>query len=299
MKIFKQFIKQFSTTFAGLSIAFLAVSFQASAKPVSLNFNGLKLNAEMNAIEDKKQPFYLILHGTFAWHGMELTTSIQSLLQEEDFGSLAFSLSLGINDRSGFFDCKQPIVSMHGNALQEIDQWVKFLKSEGYQNIVLVGHSRGGAQIAAYAHANQSVSKQLFLIAPMTWQKSKVAASFEKSNKKDLASLIADINKEKLSKLEHQDILHCKDATITGQSFLSYYTSNPEKNTPSIISDTKMPTRLYLGTEDAITDKIMQQKNLFEKNPNVSHLLIDGSDHFFRDFYADEMVTDMIETMQK
>jgi len=276
----------------------LLFSGQLIAQPVSIKHNGVKLNAEINPAEDKTKPFFLILHGTFAWHGMELPTSIQSLLEEEDYGSLAFSLSLGVNDRTGFFDCKQPIISKHGNAQQEIEQWVKYLNAQGYKNIVLVGHSRGGAQMAAYALANQKSAKQLFLIAPMTWKQSKIARAFNKNNNKSMEDLVAKIKSGKLSELKQQNILHCKEANIRAQSFLSYYTSSPEKNTPSLISETKMPTRIYLGSEDSITENIMKQKPLFEKNSNVSHLLIDGSDHFFRDFYADEMVTDMIETMQ-
>jgi len=298
VKLHKILMKCSSLSIALITILLVSIQATATAKPVSIEFKGLKLNAEINAVDDKKQPFYLILHGTFAWHGMELPATIQSLLQEEEFGSLAFSLSLGMNDRSGFFDCKQPIISLHGNAQQEIDQWVKLLKTQGYKNIVLVGHSRGGAQMAAYALSNQTVAKQLFLIAPMTWQGSKITASFNKKSKQRLSSLVTDIKNGKISKLEHQDILHCKDATISGQSFLSYYTDNPQKNAPALLADTKLSTRIYLGSEDSLTAKIMQQKVLFEKNPNVSHLLIDGADHFFRDFYADEMITDMIETMQ-
>ena len=103
-----------------LSIVSILSASNLIAKPISLSFNELAVNAEIIDVSDKSKPFFLILHGSLAWHGMELPSTIQQLLAEENYGSLAFTLSLGENNRSGFFDCSHPIISGHHDAQAEI-----------------------------------------------------------------------------------------------------------------------------------------------------------------------------------
>jgi pimeloyl-ACP methyl ester carboxylesterase len=270
----------------------------ALAEPVSIKPASLKLNANYIENTDTSQPFFLILHGTLAWHGMELPSTLQTLLQEEGYGSLAFTLSLGQTDRSGFFDCQQPIISGHGDAQQEIDYWVDYLHQQGYKNIVLVGHSRGGAQMAAYALHKPTDVKQVFLIAPMVWVEADISAEYQQKNSKPLAPLLKDLGRGNLAKLSQQDVLHCKKSAVSAGAFLSYYRRSPEKHTPALISEIKVPARVYLGTEDPLTIAFNKQQAMFISNPKVSLSYIDGADHFFRDLYADELVEDMIDALQ-
>ncbi|MCJ8273255.1 MAG: hypothetical protein MJK04_28125, partial [Psychrosphaera sp.] len=120
-----------------LVCALLFLPIAAMAKPVSIIHQGIKLNAELTEQGNKQQRFFLILHGTLAWHGMELPSTLQTLLEEEEHGSLALSLSYGVTDRKGFYDCKQPITGAHDDAQAEIALWVDYLNNKGYSNIVL------------------------------------------------------------------------------------------------------------------------------------------------------------------
>ncbi len=294
IKVFRERVQRTMSTVLLCLAILLTTPTTLPASPVSLEYKGLRLNANYISQTDKKKPIYLILHGTFAWHGMELPSTLQSLLEEENHGSLAFSLSLGYDNRSGFFDCNQKIIGKHDDAQAEIDLWVNYLLSQGYEDIAILGHSRGGAQIASYAVLNTQKIKQLILIAPMVWEKNTVHGRFNQSNSTELSKLIAS-SKNKPQDLSNIDILHCKNATISATAFLSYYENTPIKNTPQIIANSKIPTYIYLGSEDPLTKRFTSQQNLFEKNPHISTLFIDGSDHFFRDFYADEIVTDLLK----
>ena len=88
------------------------------------------LNAEFKEVENKEAPIFLILHGTFAWHGMELISALQENLFENDFGSLAFTLSLSENNRKEFFDCSHQILSKHEDAQLELDLWLTWLEKK-------------------------------------------------------------------------------------------------------------------------------------------------------------------------
>ncbi|MDQ7049327.1 MAG: alpha/beta fold hydrolase [Enterobacterales bacterium] len=290
----------------GLSMPLLVflmmlVPFSLNATPLKLSLNKLSLNAEYKAAEDKNAPFFVILHGTFAWHGMELPSSLQSLLQEEDIGSLAFTLSLKEDNRSGFFDCKHVILSKHQDAQVEIAAWVKLVEGKGYKNIVLVGHSRGGAQIAQFVIEHPESVKQAFLIAPMTWKASESEKAFDPKDTTALGRWLsqaqnASNNTKQL--ISGKNILHCDNATVSLESLVSYYSPIPDKNTPHIISKVQIPTRIYLGSNDpAITNSINQQEALYLDNKMVSRKVIEDADHYFRDFAAEDIVADMLQQL--
>ncbi|MFT4927238.1 MAG: pimeloyl-ACP methyl ester carboxylesterase [Phenylobacterium sp.] len=266
------------------------------ATPVTLTHQGLQLNANIIEHSNKKQRFFVILHGTLAWHGMELPTAIATLLQEEEHGSLAFSLGYGISDRQGFYDCNQPMVSGHDDAQAEIDGWINYLRQQGYENIVLVGHSRGGAQMASYALQHPDKIKQTVLIGPMVWDKSRVSQRFKKQTGKMLDTVLQHFSTQKPPQLlSHQQVLHCKDSQVSPRVFASYYSALPQKNSPTLLANIAVPTTVYLGSNDPLTVQVLKQKGLFDHNAKVKVNIIDGADHFFRDFYIDEIVSDMLE----
>ena len=83
---------------------------------------------------------------------MEIIAGLQSLLEETGENSLAITLSLGLSDRHGFMPCEPPIMANHGEAPAEINRWVEYLKDD-WDEIVVIGHSRGGNQVALFNQA--------------------------------------------------------------------------------------------------------------------------------------------------
>jgi len=272
----------------------------ATSTPISIQINELKANAEIVEVEDKEKPFFIILHGSFAWHGMELPQTVQNLLAEEGMGSIAFTLTLGENDRQGFFDCSHPILGGHDDALVEIDRWIDKANQMGYKNVHLIAHSRGGAQVALYSNSNPSKINSISLIAPLVWDKQRTEKQYLASANKTLPSLIAKAKNTKTnSNLINTHVLHCGQTKISPMAFISYYDETIQKNTPTLLQNIEVRTRIYLGDEDSVTSAFMDQKLVFKDNPHISIKMIEDADHFFRDFAADDLVSDIIEHIDK
>jgi len=265
-----------------------------SAKPISISINDLKANAELINSEDKQQPFFIILHGTFGWHGMEITKTLQQMLGDEGYGSIAFSLTLGKSDRSGFFDCSHLIVSQHQNAQMEIDHWIRKANQLGYKNIALIGHSRGGAQVASYLTSHSKNIHSAYLLAPMVWVKSEVFKQYDSTSKTPLNQLIVKAKASPEKDLINLPVLHCNNATSKANSFVSYYDELPQKNTPSLLEKVYLPTTVFLGDQDSLTPEFLKQTIIFQKNIQVKIKMIEDADHFFRDFAAEDIVSHIV-----
>ena len=253
------------------------------------------LNAEFKEVENKEAPIFLILHGTFALHGMELISALQENLFENGLGSLAFTLSLSENNRKEFFNCSHQILSKHEDAQLELDLWLTWLEKKGYKNIHIIGHSRGGAQVAQFVSKNAERIKNTFLIAPLVWEEAKESTSFEKYNKKNISLFIKNLsNAPKNQLFSIKQALHCSNTKISKEAFLSYYTSEPEKNTVKIIQSIKSKVFVYLGDSDPLTVNFNRIINSTSSPKSIKIKTIEDADHFFRDFAAEDIVEDIL-----
>jgi len=277
------------------------LSLPALADLTQIKWGGLNLNGNLVAAEDKQKAVFLIVHGTWAHGAMELPATLQSLLEDEGYGSLAITLSLGINDRQGFFDCQSPVVQGHGEAIEEIHAWYLFLREQGYAKIALIGHSRGGAQATLYQQRYpQDKVSSLTLIAPMAWQKGVEVKAYHDKYSANLYDLLAKADQyQQAGKalFTPPGVLYCDKTPVSPVAFMSYYSAMPEKNTPSLLIKTEVPTVVYLGSEDPSSIRFAEQQTLFSAKVNISVVTIDGADHFFRDLYADELIDDMLSRL--
>ncbi|PHS15655.1 MAG: hypothetical protein COA86_13310 [Kangiella sp.] len=280
-------------------ICSLTFSLNSNASPVQLAKKDLKLNAEYLENKDKNSPFFLILHGTFAWHGMELISALQENLYEENYGSLAITLSLSENNRSNFFDCSHPIISKHEDAQKELDFWLTWIEDKGYKNIHIIGHSRGGVQVAQFS-ANQSKRiKKVFLIAPLVWNLKQTAISFSQYNKQDLKEFLVKVSSQSKKNLfEINQALHCKNTKISSESFISYYDSKPAKNTVELLAKIKNSIYVYLGDSDPLTPTFNLYYSKVGKLEHVVLKTIEDADHYFRDFATEDIVEDIISQVK-
>ncbi len=270
-------------------LLYIQIAPMVLAEAIQSNYKGLILNAHFQNSDDKKQPTFLLVHGTWATHNMEIQSYLQSLLTEEGYASLAITLSLGIDDRVSQPDCNKTITAGQNDNLDEITHWLNYLQDLGFSNIVIIGHSRGGAQVASF---NQLVKddriKAQVLIAPMVFHEQAVP---------EAAVKLATTSKQPI--LGPVRVIYCEQAKVTLNAYKSYYLSSPEKNTPTLIKDTILPTLIYLGSDDKlITEKFVNQSRIYEANSKISVKIIDGADHFFRDLYADEIIEHLLENMQ-
>ena len=279
-------------------VSALFLSLPTLAELVQIKLAELNLNGNLVAAEDKQQAAFIIVHGTWAHAAMELPATLQGLLEDEAYASLAITLSLGVDNRQGFFDCKSPIVHGHEEAVDEIHAWYLFMREQGYSKVVLIAHSRGGAQAALYQQRYpQDSLAALVLIAPMTWQKGVEAKAYRDKYSVNLDELLAQVEQyQQAGKALFipPGTLYCDKTPASPSAFISYYSAMPEKNTPALLGNTAVPTFVYLGSEDPLSVSFAEQQALFSAKGNITVVTIAGADHFFRDLYADELIEDLL-----
>ncbi len=291
------------TTAAGLcsrvalaaALVFTAV---AEAKEVTLSHKGLTLNANLELAAGKKlaDGAILITHGTLAHRGMETVTYLQNLLKEKGYNTLAINLSLGLDNRHDMYDCKVTHRHRHADAVEEISVWVNWLKNQGAKRVVVMGHSRGGAQTARYAaERDTSLIKAVVLYAPATHDPVKDAVGYQARYKKPLAPILEKA--ESLVKtgkgatvFEHTDFLYCPDASVTAEAFVSYYGPDPRLDAPYLIPNIKKPVLVVVAGNDEVVVGLDMKVAPLADGKRVQMKVVDGADHFFRDLYADDAV---------
>jgi pimeloyl-ACP methyl ester carboxylesterase len=290
-----------------LSILIMLVFSAVQAEEISFKYNGAALRANLEKAEDwPKGPVVLMTHGTLGHNKMEIMSTLQDLFKESGISSLAINLSLGINNRpSSMYDCPTPHNHKHTDAIGEISAWVEWLKFKDIENIVLLGHSRGGNQTAWYAaeKSDPAISK-VILVAPQTWSAEYANKSYKKRYNKDLQPLLKNAqtlvkagNGKK--KIEHIDFIYCKDTTASANAFVSYYAADERMDTPFLLSRIRQPVLLFIGTEDKVVSHLQEALKNRNTGKNIKVEIIDGADHFFRDLYAEDLVEQAVEFIQE
>ena len=227
---------------AGLAFVLALAANAADAEEVTLAHGGLTLNANLEtAGADWKQgPLVLMTHGTLAHGSMEIMEALQGALKDRDISSLSMTLSLGLDNRRGMYDCATPHTHKHTDALEEIGAWLGWLQSQGVGQVALLGHSRGGNQSARFAAAHpEAPLSAVILVAPQTWSEAYAAEDYQKRYGKELATPIEQARKLEAdgkggSLMEHVDFVYCADTSATASAFLSYHAPDPRMDTPAL-----------------------------------------------------------------
>ncbi len=285
-----------------LLIFALTLSGLAHADEVAIKTADLTLNAKLEKADNwPSGPVVLITHGTLSHNGSEIITALQELLQENGLSSLAINLSLGIDNRHGSYDCAVPHKHRHQDAIDEIGQWLDWLKKQGVKNVVLLGHSRGGNQTAWFAaEHDDSVISKIVLIAPQTWSQDYAAKDYQKRYDKPLAPLLEKAQnlvqqKKGQTLLKNIGFIYCKDASASADAIVSYYAAEPRMDTPYLLPKIGKPVLVFAGSEDQIVKGLDQQLKPLAESGKIELETIDGADHFFRDLYIEDLVDRTVE----
>ena len=299
-----------SNFFRGLSIQLtfvFLVTFSLFAEKVEIANGDLTLNAE-HLIADgknKEDATFLILHGTLAHNQMEVISQLSELLLENEKNVLLINLSFAINARkSEFYDCAVPHTHSHFDAVEEIQMWVNWLTSkQKVSEVYVVGHSRGGNQIALFMERASEAVKKAILLAPMTWNYENSKKSFDAKYPNGLSSLLKKANEFSNSdRIDEQmksiPFLYCDDATASARALLSYYQDDYRRNTPELIAQSDKPFLVFAGSADRVVPDLPEMMEKFSlKKENIEFHMIDTADHFFRDLNMDEVVEIIIDSL--
>ncbi|MBF6058836.1 alpha/beta hydrolase [Thiomicrorhabdus heinhorstiae] len=289
-----------------LTLTALFVFTSAQAEEVKEKFNNLTVNANlvMAPDQDFSGNVVLLTHGTTTHNGRETYRNIQKLLAENGISSLAPNLSLNVNDRHGEVDCSLPQTHHHEDAMKEIGFWLNWLKAKGATQVILMGHSRGGNQTAWFSVEHQDpVIQKVVLIAPATWDYASELEDYQKRYNRDpkviLQKAEALVKEGKGDTLmEHTDLLYCKDTKVSASAFVSYYKDEPRMDTPTLLKRAHYPTLVIVGTADDVVSDLAEKMQSVD-NELVKFDTVEDADHFFLDFYAEDLVSKSVEFIQE
>lgn len=280
-----------------LALACLA-AMPAAAEEVKTRHRGITLNGNLELAAEKglEDGVILIAHGLLAHSRMEIIAALQRGLKARGLSTLAINLSLGVDDRHGMFDCGRLHTHRPADALDEIDAWIGWLKTQGATDITLLGHSQGGAQVALYAAERRDAAiDAVVLLAPATFDPERVAAAYEQRFDEKLAPLLARAQEllrggRGETAIDRIGFLSCANATATASSVVGWYAPSPLRDTPTLLPRIRQRTLVVVAGADAVVPDLTEQLGTLRPQRNLTVEVIDGADHFFLDLYADEAV---------
>ncbi|MDX5374923.1 MAG: alpha/beta hydrolase [Gammaproteobacteria bacterium] len=279
----------------------LLLPLAAVAEQLTLKDGDTTLTAELKLADGKslEDGVIVMLHGTLAHSRMEIMQAMQNVMAARGYSSLAVNLGYGISNREGMMDCAATHTHRHEDAVREVGLWVDWLKGQGAGQLALLGHSRGGNQIAMYAKAHPEMNDvPMILIAPATHDADQEAKAYKERYGKPLDSVVK--RAEGMVKAGKGDELlkgigfvYCEDATATARSVVSYYDAT-DRDTPALLAGMKRPALVFAGSEDTTVADLPEKMAPIADGETIRFEVIDGADHFFRDLYAED-VADIIE----
>ncbi|MFZ1575399.1 MAG: alpha/beta hydrolase [Chromatiaceae bacterium] len=280
----------------GLALLLALSLTPAQGEEVTLEHQGLTLNAnlETTGANWPQGPVVLMTHGTLAHGGMETLQGLQSALKDRGISSLSMTLSLGLDNRRGMYECGTPHSHQHTDAVAEIGAWLGWLQGQGTAKVALLGHSRGGNQSARFAaeHPEAPISA-VILIAP-DLERGDSEKDYRQRYGKELAPRLEQARQLEGEGrgsvlLEHLDFIYCPDTSATAAALLSYYAPDPRMDTPRLIPEIKAPVLVIAGSEDKVGEGLVEKVQPLADGQRVQLIVLDGADHFFRDLYADDI----------
>lgn len=266
----------------------LFAALSAHAVEVQIDNGGGTLNGNLELAPDRslEDGIILMLHGTLGHNKMEIMETLQSVLMEYGYSSLAVNLSLDIDNRHGFYPCDRPHTHEYQDAFAELELWLSWLDGQDVGDVVLLGHSRGGNQVANFLLARPRMVRAAILIAPSAGAGPRLNAITENIEKAATTEWLSDV-----------DFLNCKNAKVSGESYLSYYQTAGLSNTPEVLKTIGTPTLVFSGSHDTVVTGLAEKMPGLN-NDLVSYVEIDGADHFFRDLFAYDVVEASIDFLK-
>ena len=272
------------------------------AEEVTLKYKGLTLNANLTMAEGKsfKDGIVLVLHGLMAHNKMEIISTVQQALLDNEMNSLAINLSLGVDNRHGFFDCTAPHRHKQESAVKEIGAWVGWLRDKGVTKVILLAHSRGANQAMVYAVEEKDPEvSHLVMLAPGAGEKVKLLYKerYGKSLDQTLAVAQLQIAEGRGGELMQDiDIVICPKASVTADTFMSYYSEgNKFRKFKTYLPRISIPALVVTGTMDERQPETVALLSSIIDGEHTQLSVIEGAGHFFRDFNIEEAIEATVE----
>ena len=93
--------------------------------------------------------------------------------------------------------------------------------------------------------------------------------------------------------------VYCDDATVTAQAFIGYHSPNKDFDTLTLLTQVKVPVQVFIGSEDKVVEGLGEKLEAIQPGGELASVTIDGADHFFRDLYADDVIAEFAEFLDR
>ena len=259
--------------------------------------NGLTLNATLTS-GPQSDTIFILVHGTRGYKDMEIIKSLSQRILDYGHSSLSINLSYDIDNRtSEFLSCDRLHTHNERRSINEIVSWYKYLENQNYKNIYFIGHSRGAFNVVQAMALINNNNIKAYLLAPVIDTYLGTKNYYNQEHKLPYETLINNKDEFIISdRYPSINFLFCENAKVSSSTFRSYLDLSKNQTlypfTFSIIDllkDTKSSVTIFSGTDDEILLDSYKKLNQINQS-NISHILIDQADHFFRDIYLDDVV---------
>ena len=285
-------------TFIALAaLSIVAAPARSNAEEVFLDYLGLQLSANLEVAPGKslKNDVVLLVHDTLGHDRMDLMASLQDALRDQGIPSLAITLGLDMDKRHGMFNCALEQDHRHEDAVDEIANWVQWLKEKGATSITVAGHGRGANQVALYAiNRIDKVVKRAVLMSPLMQSEAKAEADYRQrfgvSLRQELAKAEEMVANERGGQLlDAPGFLTCAKPVVTAGAFADYYGAKAQFKTTNLLQSIKVPVLIAVGDADPVLSEIKAAEPEFSSLKTVTLAIVSGADQDFRDMGADDL----------
>lgn len=254
----------------------------------------LKITKEINSTAEYRtgepdKPLLIFIHGFLQTRSFSTVDRLFNALHESGFPVLAPTLSLGISDRAQPLACESIHLHSLDSDTDEIAQWVNWGSSQGYKEIVLIGHSAGSVNITAYlaGHTHPAIRKSILL--SLTYYGPDRPAAFETEAHAQMAHAMLEKDENSLGKFA---LAFCKEYVSTPKNFLSYYDWS-DQDILEVINLDNTENYIIIGSAD---ERIKQKWLSSLQNASGKIIIIKGASHFFDESHEFDLL-DSVENI--
>jgi dienelactone hydrolase len=272
-----------------LIIFLLLLCFSASlfAKELSIPLNNSLHGLAEYTEGDKDKPAVLILHGILQTRNFSTTQKIGDFLDESGYTTLRPTISLGVDSRKTSLACEAIHTHTMESDIEEIAQWVQWLKKK-HQKIILLGHSAGASQLVAYLdkYKNTHITPEKVILVSLAYfgnrpSSNATSAEIDKARKAVAAGQLGPAS---------FGFIYCNNYVSPPEAYLSYIEWSQQRVTEGLINISS-PVSLLFGAGDKRIEQTWPAK-LSEMGMDVH--ITDEANHFFHGSHEFDLL-DFIE----
>lgn len=249
----------------------LVFSTFAHARTVEVKLpSGLMASAEYQAGEPGKSAA-IIVHGFLQTRTFPTVTGVAGTLTEAGHTVLTPTLSLGTPLRNKSLACE----AVHTHSLEqdvaEIAFWTEWLADQGYESIILIGHSFGSLQILTYLSQNPHPAVKKAITISLTDVERRQDAAARARLAEDIQKRITNAD----NGLMEVEFGHCKKYVSPPQPLLSYMQIT-RNSILAMLKMARVPIDAIMGGGDDRmgadwSDKLAEQGIQVQVIPDANH----------------------------